>query len=146
LLPLRLSQPQAGAFLFHKSKLFRLEPFGLRNVVVEANQTILNNLYSLDSGREVRLEECHIERSGLGWIEGSKHFIRAEVIKTLPKRIRKQFPSDYYGLLVKPIPNGDLPLYTFMVSLHSHETIPRMTFQVSLFFGWEIRLRQTCWS
>jgi hypothetical protein len=64
------------------------------------------DIFRLDSGREVRLEECHIERSSLGWIEGSKDFIRAEVIKTLPKRIRKQFPGDYYGLLVKPIPEG----------------------------------------
>jgi hypothetical protein len=34
------------AFLLHVSKFFRLEPFVLRNVVAEANQTILNNLYS----------------------------------------------------------------------------------------------------
>ena len=81
------------------------------------------DVFRLDSGREVRFEECHIGRSSLGWIEGSKDFIRAEVIKTLPKRIRKQFPGDYYGLLVKPIPEGDLPLYTFMVSLHCHEMV-----------------------
>jgi hypothetical protein len=33
--------------------LFRLEPFGLRNVVAEANQTILNNLYSTGHIRSV---------------------------------------------------------------------------------------------
>jgi hypothetical protein len=39
--------------LFHKSKLFRLEPFGLRNVVVEPNQTILNNRCSTGNIRSV---------------------------------------------------------------------------------------------
>ena len=81
------------------------------------------DIFRLDSGREVRLEECCIARSGLGWIEGSKDLIRADLIETLPSRIRKKFPGDYYGLLVKPIPEGDLPLYTFMVSLHCQEIV-----------------------
>ncbi|MGH9685159.1 MAG: hypothetical protein ACRD4S_16290 [Candidatus Acidiferrales bacterium] len=60
-------------------------------------------MFRLDSGREVRLEECHIERSALGWIEGSTEIIRADVIETLPKRLRKHFPGEYHGVLVKPI-------------------------------------------
>jgi len=80
-------------------------------------------MFRSDCGREVRLEECHIERSALGWIEGSDELIRVDLIETLPTRARKQFPGDYYGLFIKPLPDGDLPLYTFMVSLHCHETV-----------------------
>jgi hypothetical protein len=81
------------------------------------------DLFRLDCGREVVLEQCHIELSALGWLTGHKDFIRAKVIEALPKRIRRQFPGDYYGVLIKPIPEGDLPVYVFMVSLQCHQTV-----------------------
>lgn len=81
------------------------------------------DLFRLECGREVVLEECHIERSALGWLEGSKEIIRVGVIDALPKRVRGQFAGDHYGVLVKPIPEGDLPMYVFMVSLTCYQTV-----------------------
>jgi hypothetical protein len=77
----------------------------------------------LDCGRDVVLDECYMKRSALGWIEGDKDYIRTEVIEGLPEKIRRQFPGEYYGVLIKPIPDGDLPVFTFMVSLYCRETV-----------------------
>ena len=77
----------------------------------------------LDCGRDVVLEQCHIMRSALGWIEGGQDEIRRQVIESLPEKIKRTFPGEYYGVLIKPIPDGDLPVYTFMVSLYSRETV-----------------------
>ena len=77
----------------------------------------------LDCGRDVVLDECHIMRSALGWIEGENDYIRREVIEGLPEKIRRQFPGEYYGVLIKPIPDGDLPVFAFIVSLYCRETV-----------------------
>jgi hypothetical protein len=71
----------------------------------------------LDCGRDVVLDECYMKRSALGWIEGDKDYIRTEVIEELLEKIRRQFPGEYHGVLIKPIPDGDSPVYTVMVSL-----------------------------
>jgi len=46
-------RPTPEVFLFHQSKLFGLKPFLLHNVIVEADQTILNHLYSTGHIRRV---------------------------------------------------------------------------------------------
>lgn len=81
------------------------------------------DVFHLDCGRDVYLEECYIARTALGWLEGSEEVIRNEVIPALPERVRKQFPGDYYGVFIKPISEEHLPAYVFMVSLHCHETV-----------------------
>jgi len=78
--------------------------------------------YRLDCGREVSLEGCHITPSTLGWFEGSKDAIRDKIAKQLSERARKQFPGGY-GVFVKPVPAGELPVYTFMVALTCNETV-----------------------
>lgn len=72
--------------------------------------------YRLDCGRDVFVEECYISPSTLGYLAGSKDAIRAEVIKRLPERARGQFPG-CGGLLIKPVPEGKLPAFIFMVAL-----------------------------
>src|ERR1039458_3916397 len=72
--------------------------------------------YRLNCGRDVYVEEIRISLSTLGHFSGSADAIRAEVIKRLPDRAFKQFPGRD-GLLIKPVPERELPTYTFMVSL-----------------------------
>ena len=72
--------------------------------------------FRLDCGRDVYVEECHLSLSTLGYFAGSGDAIRTEVIRRLPDRAFEQFPGRD-GLLVKPVPEGELPTYTFMVSL-----------------------------
>jgi hypothetical protein len=72
--------------------------------------------YRLNCGRDVLVEEIRITPSTLGYIAGSKDTLRAEVIKRLPDRAFEQFPGRD-GLLIKPVPERELPAYTFMVSL-----------------------------
>ena len=79
-------------------------------------------MFLLESGREVFLLECHIERSALGWLCGRKDYIRSEVIRELPARVQRQFPHSK-GIFIKAVPDGNLPVYTFMVSLGSNETV-----------------------
>jgi len=42
--------------------------------------------------------------------------IRADIVKRLPERAREQSPGNC-GVYVKPLPEGELPAYTFMVVL-----------------------------
>ena len=72
--------------------------------------------FRLDCGRDVYVEECHLSLSTLGYFAGSGDAIRTEVIRRLPDRAFEQFPGRD-GLLVKPVPERELPTYTFMVSL-----------------------------
>ena len=81
------------------------------------------DMFRLDCGRDMFLEACHIERSALGWIEGSDDIIRSHLVENLPEIVRRNFPGEYYGLLIKPIPEHDLPAYIFMVSLVCYETV-----------------------
>lgn len=72
--------------------------------------------YRLPGGRTVYLEECHIGLSWLGFLAGTETAIRNEVVRQLPERVRAQFPGNY-GVVIKPVPEGELPAYTFMVAL-----------------------------
>ena len=76
--------------------------------------------YRLDCGRDVYVEELRIMSSTLGYFAGSGDAIRSEVIKGLPDRAFDQFPGSG-GVLVKPVPEGELPAFTFMVSLVCHQ-------------------------
>jgi len=74
--------------------------------------------YRLDCGRDVFVEECHISLSTLGYFAGSGDAIRGVIVKRLPNRVMDQFPG-HGGFLIKPVPEGELPAYTFMVALVS---------------------------
>jgi hypothetical protein len=78
--------------------------------------------YRLDCGRDVFVEECYIGLSALGFLAGRKEAFRTEVIKNLPERARVQFPGNY-GLLIKPVPDAELPTYTFMVALSCDQPV-----------------------
>jgi hypothetical protein len=49
--------------------------------------------YRLRCGRLVRLQECHLAASRLGFLAGTEKAIRAEVIRQLPERMRARFQS-----------------------------------------------------
>jgi hypothetical protein len=72
--------------------------------------------YRLQCGRDVRVEECYISLSALGYLAGGRDAIRDDVVKRLPEWVRAQFPGDH-GILIKPAPEGKLPTYTFMAVL-----------------------------
>jgi hypothetical protein len=72
--------------------------------------------FRLNCGRDVLVEEIRITPSTIGYLAGSKNAIRADLIRRLPDRVMDQFPR-HGGFLIKPIPEGELPAYTFMVSL-----------------------------
>jgi hypothetical protein len=78
--------------------------------------------YRLDCGREVNVEGFYIGPSTLGYLEGSKEYIRDEIIDRLPERVRQQFPG-ISGIFVKPVPEGELPVYAFMVDLVCYEPV-----------------------
>ena len=78
--------------------------------------------YRLECGRDVYVEEIRIALSTLGHYAGSADAIRAEVMRRLPDRAFDQFPGSG-GVLVKPVPEGELPAFTFMVSLVCHQPV-----------------------
>jgi CheY-like chemotaxis protein len=80
--------------------------------------------YRLDCGRSVSVEGCYISPSTLGWLEGSKEAIRDKIIEQLPERAQEQFPwGRTNGVVVKPVPDGELPVYAFMVHLVCYEPV-----------------------
>jgi hypothetical protein len=70
----------------------------------------------------VNVEGFYIGPSTLGYLEGSKEYIRDEIIDRLPERVRQQFPG-ISGIFVKPVPEGELPVYAFMVDLVCYEPV-----------------------
>ncbi len=92
--------------------------------------------YRLDCGRDVLVEEIRIMPSTLGYFAGSGDAIRADVIKWLPERVHEQFPGSG-GFIIKPVPEGKLPAFTFMVALVCHQPVsdPASDFS-SLVVGW----------
>jgi hypothetical protein len=79
--------------------------------------------YRLDSGREVSLEGCCITPTTREFLEGRKDDIRGRIIERLPKRARQYFPSENRGILVKPVREGELPAYAFIVDLVCYEPV-----------------------
>jgi hypothetical protein len=78
--------------------------------------------YRTASGREVLLEQLHVQRFELGWLEGQAERIRERVLQELPDRARTLFPGTN-GLLVKGLPPDHYPRYTFLAELHSFQPI-----------------------
>jgi hypothetical protein len=78
--------------------------------------------YRLECGRDVLVEEIRIMPSTLGYFVGSGVAIRAEVINRLADTAFEQFPG-HDALLIKPVPEGDLPAFTFMVALVCHQPV-----------------------
>jgi hypothetical protein len=74
--------------------------------------------YQLDCGRWVTVEECYISTSTIGVLAGSEERIRRHLIDDLPKRVQSQF-GESFPHYIKPMPEGGLPRYVFMVSLLS---------------------------
>lgn len=78
--------------------------------------------FRLDCGREVGVEGFYVSPSTIGYLEGSKEYIRDPIIQRLPERVRQHFPG-ISGLFIKPVPEGELPVYTFMVDLVCYEPV-----------------------
>jgi|SRR5438876_3498126 len=76
--------------------------------------------YQLPGGRTVRLEECSVSFSRLGFLAGREERIREKVVNDLPKMVRAQFPRNY-GVVIKPVIAGRLPTYIFMAALASDQ-------------------------
>jgi hypothetical protein len=72
--------------------------------------------YRLDYGRTVYVEEIRIIASTLGYLAGSRDAIRTDAIERYPKSVREQFPGRAL-YRVRPIPEGQLPAFIFMVAL-----------------------------
>jgi hypothetical protein len=64
----------------------------------------------------VEVEGFYVSPSTIRYLEGSKEYIRDPIIEKLPERAREQFPG-INGLFIKPVPDGELAIYTFMVDL-----------------------------
>jgi hypothetical protein len=79
--------------------------------------------FRLTCGRDVSLEGCCITPSTLGFLSGGKDEIRDRIIERLPKRARQYFPAENCGVLVKPVPDGELPVYAFMLDLVCYEPV-----------------------
>ena len=70
----------------------------------------------------MRLEECSVSFSRLGFLAGREERIREKVVNELPELVRAQFPGNY-GLIIKPVPEGCLPAYIFMTALASDQPV-----------------------
>jgi len=104
--------------------------------------------YRLNCGRTVYVEEIRISPSALGYLAGSKDAILADIVKRLPERAREQFPGNC-GVFVKPLPEGELPAYTFMVALVCDHPVHDPTndissSQASSFAGWATTSKRVC--
>jgi CheY-like chemotaxis protein len=77
--------------------------------------------YQLDCGRWVTADECYISESMIGIIVGHGAAIRRDVINSLTERVRRKWPNhippSLRGFYQKPVPEGRLPDYVFMVYL-----------------------------
>lgn len=77
--------------------------------------------FKLASGRDVLLEQFHVQSSALGFLEGSPERIRAEVLRNLPAEVSKRYGNT--GLLLREPAAGPLPAYAFFADLHSYEPV-----------------------
>ena len=78
--------------------------------------------YRLDCGQTVYVEGCYVSPSAVGYLAGRRQAIRADLVKRLPERAREQFPG-IGGVYVKPVPDGKLPVFVFMVSLVCYQPV-----------------------
>jgi len=97
--------------------LFKNSLMSGESTVAHAGRRSAHGLeYQLPGGRTVRLEECSVSFSRLGFLAGREERIREKVVNELPELVRAQFPGNY-GLIIKPVPEGRLPAYIFMAAL-----------------------------
>jgi hypothetical protein len=75
--------------------------------------------YSLDRGRMVYVDEICIMTSTQ--IAGREASTRDDLVKRYPKSVREQFPGRA-AYVVKPIPEGPMPAFIFMVALVCYQT------------------------
>lgn len=87
--------------------------------------------FRLDCGREVDVEGFYVSPSTIGYLEGRKECIRDPIIQRLPERVRQHFPG-ISGLFIKPVPDGELPVYTFIVDLVCYEPVSDPTESMSM--------------
>jgi hypothetical protein len=78
--------------------------------------------YRTASGREVLLEQLHVQRFELGSLEGKPERIRDRVLQELPGRARALYPGTP-GLLVLGPPPDHYPRFTFLAELHSFQPV-----------------------
>ena len=78
--------------------------------------------YQLPGGRTVRLEECSVSFSRLGFLAGREERIREKIVEEIPKLVRAQYWGNY-GLVIKPVPEGPLPAYVLMAALASDQPV-----------------------
>jgi hypothetical protein len=97
--------------------------------------------------QEVSGEGCYVSPSTLGVMEGSIEYIRDGIIERLPKRAQEQFPwGKTNGVFVKPVKEGELPVYAFMVHLVCYEPVSEPDDDMSslIVAGWEMTLKRAC--
>jgi uncharacterized protein (TIGR02996 family) len=79
-----------------------------------------DRFYRTASGREVWLEQFHVQRFDLGYLEGKPERIRSHVLERLPERAREVFPSNN-GLFINEAPPGEqgaaYPKFIFLAEL-----------------------------
>jgi hypothetical protein len=78
--------------------------------------------YRTASGREVLLEQLHIQRFELGGPGEQPERIRARVLQELPGQARALFGGTN-GLLVEGPPPDHYPRFTFLAELHSFQPV-----------------------
>jgi hypothetical protein len=76
--------------------------------------------FQLDDGRKVELEGCNIVPTTLSFWEGSKVRIREIVVSKIDKLANDGMGKGSY---IKPIPEGELPLFTIHVNLVSYAPV-----------------------
>jgi hypothetical protein len=78
--------------------------------------------YPTASGREVLLEQLHVQRFELGGPEEQPERIRERVLQELPGRARSLY-GGVNGLLVMGPPPDHYPRFTFLAEFHSFQPV-----------------------
>jgi hypothetical protein len=78
--------------------------------------------YRTASGREVLLQQLHVQRFELGGLEGKPERTRDRVLQELPNRAHTLYPGDN-GLLIKELRPDCYPRFTFLAELHSFQPV-----------------------
>ncbi len=72
----------------------------------------------------MEVEGCYVSPTTLEILVGSIERIRDGIIERLPERAQEQFPwGRTNGVFVKTVPEGELPVYAFMVHLVCYEPV-----------------------
>ncbi|HLB05790.1 MAG TPA: hypothetical protein VJL62_03640 [Thermodesulfobacteriota bacterium] len=96
------------------------------------------DFYQTASGRKILLEQLHIQLFDIEWYVGEPELIRSRVLKELPEKACRIFPSNN-GLLIKEAPRGEeraYPKYIFFAELLSPKPIHPEAHCSSLILVW----------